>query len=413
MNDLPARGPGSRRLLAVVIATTAMSILSFSLIYPALPDLADEMGVSRGAIGLVQGAVAVPGIVLAIAIGWFSDRFGRRATVQISLALFGSAGLAGFVVRDFWPLVGLRVVQGVGAAGLVTLGVVVIGDLFRGKERRWALGINGAGITATSMIAPVVGGLLARGGAFRPFLVYGLALPMIIPAAFLPGRKAGARPAAPIAHVRGMLTALRESGRLADFLGLLPMTVLVLGIGFGFGFTTTPLYLEAEFGLDAFERGLIQAILSVGAVVSSLASGRFAARMTGSHILDMSIAAVVVGFGVLAAAPGLVFVSAGVFLVGFGLGALFPVFQDMASSAAPAVYRGAAVGTWLSSNRLGQSAGPVAASLLAVGIGGRPSYALAGAVVAAVAVAWRPARRLANRPPRGDGQTPPAGNLGV
>ncbi len=62
-----------RRLLPLVVAISGMGVLTFSLITPALPDLADDLGVSRGAIGLVQGAVAIPGVFLAIMIGYLAE----------------------------------------------------------------------------------------------------------------------------------------------------------------------------------------------------------------------------------------------------------------------------------------------------------------------------------------------------
>ncbi len=154
-----------RRLLPVVVAITGLGVLTFAVITPALPDLATELGVSRAAIGFVQGAVAVPGIFLAVVIGYVADRRGRRLVAVASLAIFGVAGLAGFWVRSFWPLVLLRAVQGIGTSGMLSLGVVVVGDLFApGKDRRWALGINSAGITITAMISPIVGPTAARSG---------------------------------------------------------------------------------------------------------------------------------------------------------------------------------------------------------------------------------------------------------
>ena len=152
-----------RRLLPIILATTAMGVLGFSLLIPALPDLADEMGVSRGSIGLVLGAVAIPGVFLAIWIGYAADRLGRRFVIEASLAVFGVAGLAAFFVRSLWPLVGVRAIQGLGTSGLLSLSVVIIGDVFEGSERRWALGINGGAITITAMVSPTIGGLLAEG----------------------------------------------------------------------------------------------------------------------------------------------------------------------------------------------------------------------------------------------------------
>jgi hypothetical protein len=179
--------PDQRRLLPLIVTITGMGVLGFAIIAPALPDLADELGVSRGAIGLVQGAIAVPGIFLAGYIGYLADRVGRRRVIRTSLIIFGLAGLASFFARSYWLLIAARLLQGVGTSGLLGMGVVVIGDIFTGHRRRWAMGINIAGLTAVTTLAPIVGGFLAEGGAFRPFLVYVVAFPVFLWARRLAG----------------------------------------------------------------------------------------------------------------------------------------------------------------------------------------------------------------------------------
>ncbi len=386
----------ARRLLPVVVAVTGLGVLTFAVITPALPDLADELGVSRGAIGLVQGAVAIPGIFLAVVIGYVADRRGRRLVAVASLAVFGVAGLAAFFVRSFWPLVVLRAVQGIGTSGMLSLGVVVVGDLFPpGKERRWALGINSAGITITAMIAPIVGGFLADGGAFRPFLLFGLALPVIPFAMWLPGRPPGDPPAPPLAHLGGMVEELRVNHRFSDFAGLLPFSLVAMVVFVGFGFTVTPLYLEEVFEIGAAERGLVQAILSVGSSISTLNTARLAARYSPQRVLNVSFAGIVAGFAILAVAPALWIVGIGLFTLGVALGLIFPLFQDFVASSVGGAFRGAAVGTWISSIRFGQAVGPVVGSGLAEGIGERRTYWVAAVAMAVLAAAWRPLRRLA------------------
>ncbi len=386
----------ARRLLPVVVAVTGLGVLTFAVITPALPDLADELGVSRGAIGLVQGAVAIPGIFLAVVIGYVADRRGRRLVAVASLAVFGVAGLAAFFVRSFWPLVVLRAVQGIGTSGMLSLGVVVVGDLFPpGKERRWALGINSAGITITAMIAPIVGGFLADGGAFRPFLLFGLALPVIPFAMWLPGRPPGDPPAPPLAHLGGMVEELRVNHRFSDFAGLLPFSLVAMVVFVGFGFTVTPLYLEEVFEIGAAERGLVQAILSVGSSISTLNTARLAARYSPQRVLNVSFAGIVAGFAILAVAPALWIVGIGLFTLGVALGLIFPLFQDFVASSVGGAFRGAAVGTWISSIRFGQAVGPVVGSGLAEGIGERRTYWVAAVAMAVLAAAWRPLRRHA------------------
>jgi MFS family permease len=382
-----------RRLLPLIVAITATGVLTFTLITPTLPDLADALGVSRGAIGLVQGAAALPGVLLAMYIGYLADLKGRRFVAVWSLLLFGVAGIAGFVATSFWGLVATRVVQGIGASAILSLGVMVIGDVFvDAHERRRALGINGAGLTLTGLFSPILGGYLATGGVFRPFLVFAVALPVALWAGRLPGRAEGPLPAPPLQHTRAMFGTLRAGDRLIDFLGLLPFTTLMMTVYIGVGFTATPIFLEAAFDLGSSGRGIVQAFLALGSISTSLMAARLAQRFGPTKILSSSFLIVVVGFAIIAISPNIFVVAAGLLIVGAGMGAAFPLLSDFVISSVPSAYRGSAVGTWLASLRLGQAIGPIVGSSLAAGIGGRPVYWLAAGSFALFALSWLPLR---------------------
>ena len=384
-----------RRLLPVIVAISGMGVLTFSLITPALPDLATDLGVSRGSIGLVQGAVAIPGVFLAIVIGYVADVRGRRFMALAALAIFGVAGTAGFFVRSFWPLVVLRAIQGIGTSGLLSVGVVVVGDLFTGDERRWALGINSAGITLTALVSPTIGGVLADGGTFRPFLLFGLAVPLMWWARRLPGRPEGPPPEQPYRHMGAMFRSMRSRGTLSDFAGLLPFSLVAMIVFMGFAFTTTPLFLERVFDLDATARGLIISVLSVGSSISTLNTARLAARVGARPLFATTLAVLTGSFVAVALASELWMVAAGLFCLGLALGVMFPLLQDFVASSVQTEYRGVAVGTWISAFRLGQATGPILATVLAAGIGERPTYWIAAIVTAGLAVAWQPLRRVA------------------
>jgi MFS family permease len=382
-------------MLPLILTITGMGVLAFSVIVPALPDLAADLGVSRGAIGLVQGAVAIPGIFLAAYIGYLADRFGRREVIRASLLVFGTAGLLCFFARSYWLLVGLRVVQGLGTSGLLSLGVVVIGDIFVGHDRRWAMGLNLAAITGMTTVAPIVGGLVAEGGAFRPFLLFLVAFPVWWWARRLPDRPPMAAVASPLQHARSALGSLRRNGRLSDFLGMLPMSFVTLGLFLGVGITVTPLLLEREFALSVSQRGLIAAVGSAFSSTASVLSGRIGNRHPPSRVLPVAFGFVVAGFVILSLAPNLWFVALGLAVLGSATGSIFPLFQTFAASAVPADYRGASVGMWVSANRLGQWAGPTAGTAVASAIGEREAYSGAAVVMAVVAAVWIPMRRVA------------------
>src|SRR4030042_4104964 len=58
--------------LALILSVTGVSQLTFSAVPPVLPELATALGVSRGAIGVVHGIVAVAGIFLSAYLGYLA-----------------------------------------------------------------------------------------------------------------------------------------------------------------------------------------------------------------------------------------------------------------------------------------------------------------------------------------------------
>jgi MFS family permease len=403
--------PEARRVLPVVVSITAMGVLTFSLIAPALPDLAEALGVSRARIGLVQSAVAIPGIVVALFIGYLYDLRGRRFVATLSLLVFGLAGVAAFFARSFWLLVAVRAVQGIGTSGILSLGVIVIGDSFPpGHSRRRALGINSAGLTMTGMVAPIVGGSLAEVDPFAPFLVFGAAIPLAALAlGHLPGREGEEGPERPGRHLRGMVGHLRSRRSVSDFAGLLLFGAFALIVFAGLGFTTTPLYLESEFGLGAAARGGLQALLSVGSTTASLAVARLARSFGSRRVFGTGLGMAAAGFSALAFAPSLWISGAGLVLLGVGFGLTFPLIQDFVTSSVPTVYRGAAVGAFVTAVRFGQSIGPLLGSGLAEAPGARASYAGGAIVTATLLAVWQSVRAAARRVTGESPADPPSG----
>ena len=387
---------GDRRwpVLALMLSVSAVGQLSFAAVPPVLPELAAALGVSRSAIGLVHGMVAFAGIFVAAYMGYLLDRFGRRRVVRWSLLLFGAAGTACFFTPNFWAILGLRLVQGVGASTLLSIGIVLIGDQFEGQRRRWAMGLNVMAMTIVGTLGPIAAGAVGEGGAFRPFLLYLIAFPVWVAARHLPEPAHAPAPQPPLAHLREALGDLRRRRRLWDFLGLLPLSMTALLVYYGLSQALTPLFLEREFGLSTTQRGLL---LAVGAGASSIASalaGRVGSRLGPAAIIAVSLPLVVAGFTAVGLAPALWIVAAGVALVGVGYGSLVPVMMGFATSAGESRYRGILVGTYVSANRIGMFAGPALATALAGGIGDRATYLAGAVVVAVVAGALLPVRRL-------------------
>src|SRR5581483_287395 len=83
-------------------------------ISPALPALQKALGISDSEVGLVTAAYMLPGVLMAIPLGWAADRWGRRIVFSSMACLYGVAGAAQALAPGFGVLLGLRVVQGIG-----------------------------------------------------------------------------------------------------------------------------------------------------------------------------------------------------------------------------------------------------------------------------------------------------------
>ena len=88
-----------RRLLLIGGATIVVAELLLSAIAPLLPYYADRFALSRGDVGLLNGAYACGMLVGALPSGWSAMRFGVRGTLVAGLLGMALASV-GFAVSD-------------------------------------------------------------------------------------------------------------------------------------------------------------------------------------------------------------------------------------------------------------------------------------------------------------------------
>jgi MFS family permease len=371
--------------------------LGLTVVPPALPDLQEALAVSEGAIGWAQGAVALAGIFVSIYAGYLADRYGRRGVALAALVVFGVFGGACLFARSLWVLVLLRALQGVGMTCLLGFGIILIGDLFDGRERTRALGLNLAATMTSGVIAPMLSGLLAAGGhAFRPFYLFLLGLPVAVWATRLPADPPrSAHP--PLRHFRATMALLREQGQTLDFLGVLIAGMVAVATAVGVGQTVVPLLLDGEFDVPAEWRGVILATFQAGAALMAFRVGRIRSRFGGPNAATGGMLLIGAGLVLSATAPDPWVVVAGLLVSGWGFGIFIPVAQGFITTASSGVYRGIAVGFWLTVVRVAQSAGPPSGTAVSDAAGERWALGLAAAAVITTALLWRPLRRLLSR----------------
>lgn len=362
----------------MIFAVTVTGIMANTLIAPAIPDILGDLRVTEAAAGLLVAAATLPGVAVAPLIGLLADRYGRREVVVPCLLLFGASGGMASFAPSFATLLALRLLQGVGSAGLINLAVVLIADHWKGVDRARLIGQNSAVLTISLAVLPPLGGLLTDVGGWRAtFVPYWVGLLTAAGAAAVlgPSPRQDVRIGDQVRQALGFL----RSPRVLTAMGSGVVLFLLI---FGLLLTALPLYLADGFGLGATSRGLVLGLPALTATIGALSLGRLTARF-GARPLVLTGSVVLTGaFVVIGEAPALLVVVVGALVYGLGEGIAVPSLQNIVAGAAPASSRGSVVAVWVGGVRLGQTAGPLLAGVAVTRIGAASTF-LAGAGIAA------------------------------
>ncbi|MGW0293065.1 DHA2 family efflux MFS transporter permease subunit [Streptomyces tuirus] len=148
-------------LLGMLLAALDQTIVS-----TALPTIVSDLG------GLDHLSWVVTAYLLAATAatplwGKLGDQYGRKRLFQTAIVIFliGSA-LCG-AAQDMAQLIAFRALQGLGGGGLIVLSMAIVGDLVPPRERGRYQGLFGAVFGATSVLGPLLGGLLTQHLSWR------------------------------------------------------------------------------------------------------------------------------------------------------------------------------------------------------------------------------------------------------
>ncbi|WP_178114173.1 MFS transporter [Pseudomonas sp. SST3] len=131
----------------------AIAVLESTTVSVALPTIARELGATAASSVWIVNAYQLAVMVALLPLASLGDIIGYRRVFCLGLLVFTSASLACAAADSLPVLIGARVVQGLGAAGIMS----VIGALVRFTQPRHRLG---RGIAANALVS---GGSAALG----------------------------------------------------------------------------------------------------------------------------------------------------------------------------------------------------------------------------------------------------------
>lgn len=148
------------RLVRVLSAATFLIFFQAYMLAPLIPRLSAIFGVSDQTVGLAVPAYLIPYGVSTLFYGVLSDRIGRRRILLSSLIAFILLTALSATAQTAGQLIGWRLLTGLGASGVVPLGLALIGKLFpyeqRGRPLGWLFGAMAGGMAFGSTVGVVL-----------------------------------------------------------------------------------------------------------------------------------------------------------------------------------------------------------------------------------------------------------------
>jgi EmrB/QacA subfamily drug resistance transporter len=168
----------ARRWWILAGAATGLFILMLdsTMLALALPSIRRELGASTSGLQWVQNVYLLTMAAFVITLGRLGDMLGRKLVFQLGLLAFVAGAVVSATAGSATQLIGGRIVQGVGAAALLSLSLAIATLAFPPEERPRAVGIWAAVSAVALAIGPLVGGVAVEIVSWR--VIFWLVVPL-------------------------------------------------------------------------------------------------------------------------------------------------------------------------------------------------------------------------------------------
>ena len=432
--------PAGRRIvtIALLLAMT-VAALEQTVVSPAMPTIIAQLK-GLDIYPWVFSAYLLAATITTPLYGKLADRLGRKRVLLFGLGLFSLGSILSGLAGSMPGLIGMRVLQGLGAGAVAPIVITMIGDLYTLRERARVQGLFSGVWGVSSLAGPALGGVLTDHLSWR--WVFFVTVPFGAVAAWIlarhvherveprtprpidwagaawlaggsgallmavlggQGRPAWATAAWLAAAVALVVLLLRQERRAAD--PVLPLDLLerpaiaaaILGSfvfgGLLFGIDTyVPLFVQGVLGGTATDAGrMITPLFLSWAVSVSVAAavvvrlGYRATAVAGSSLIALGLLGVACGSLVPHAARPVI--AAGLVVMGLGMGPTSLSYILSVQNAVPWGRRGSATGAVTFVRTIG---GALVVGLLGATLEWELAHRLAGAPGLDIAAALRP-----------------------
>ncbi len=282
--------PGT--LLALIMFTQFPLAVALTVTAPLLAAMAADLvqpGDSTFLVKLVTGIVGPSIIIGAPVAGWLADRFDRRPLLAALGTIFIVSAMAPAFLDNLGWIVVSRFFTGACGGGLLTVGMVMVGQYYDEKRRPGVIGILAFLTLSTSVLTLPIAGALASAGWRNAFYIFLLLVPLVLLALV--------RPLPPVARAMPHDAA----GPRSRGLPRVPIALLLIAFTNGLALNLAGIFYSFYFTeLGVKDVGTISLLLMYQAAVAgvlTLLFGRASARLSQTQIFIVCFTGAALGLG--------------------------------------------------------------------------------------------------------------------
>ncbi len=337
----------------IVLGIVVMAVIGGSLVAPILPSMVEPLGTTNEMIGWVMSVYTFCALISTPFHGVIADRVGRKRVLIPAIILYGISGFSIAFTKDFYGILVLRGLQGIGAAGMMSLGVTLIGDIFKEKARAVAMGYRSSAQSLINAGIPFLSGAVATITWYYPFYIYILALPLAL-----------------MVSLRLKLNETLSQSTLKDYFKSIFLVIkdrktqwVYISNFFIFIFlycliVYAPILIVEELELTTTYTGLMLSVGSAIAAITASQAGRLFYRFKIYKIITIGFFFCGSGLFLISLALNFVFLLACVIVWGIGFGLVFPALNTVVTQLVSSHLRAGIVSGFTIMTYIGQTLSP-------------------------------------------------------
>lgn len=353
-----------RGLISALVIIMFMSAIETSIVSLATPAIGKDLGVKES-LALIFTSYMIAIVVITPLVGEIMKRIGSKYTMIFGIIVFIVGSMLSGASFTFPMLVASRLVQGLGAGIMMTMGSIIPKIAFEIPYRYKVMGIVGSVWGISSIVGPLLGGLILT--YLRWSFLFYINVPVAIVAIVLVLKffKFDEQPSKAKLDVKGLLLFYAFLGcliigftagePLSMSAYIVAITLLVIFVKFELkvqspfipvrsfnkkiGITMgtdmvyamllmgtnifLPFYLQTEKGLSPLLSGLTTFSISVFWLTSTFILKRVEQRFTIKQVYQLSFFYMIIGAAIILVTESVIAVTIGCIFLGLSYGTVF------------------------------------------------------------------------------------------